>query len=73
MHRKPSDLSIMLSQPEPVSGLHTCPHIAYELLSLLVAPPDPGGVFQQGHQGHEGVIGPHHARQQAQGKHPQVV
>lgn len=51
-----SCLSIVLCQPEPILGLESRPYIADELLSLLVAPPDPGGVLQQGYQGHQGVI-----------------
>ena len=66
-------LSIMLCEPEPLLGLNSCPDIANELLSLLVAPSDPGGLFQQGHKGHQGVVGPDHASQDPQRKKIEVV
>jgi len=67
------DLSIMLCKPQSVSGFHSRPHIADELLSLLVAPPRPRGVLQQRHQGHQGVVGPHHTGQHSQWQYVQVV
>lgn len=50
----------MLCEPEPVFGLNSNPGIPNELLSLLVALPDPGGLLKQGDQGHQGVIGSDH-------------
>ena len=67
------DLSIMLSQPQPVLGLHSSPHIAKVFLHLLVAPSDPRRVLKEGDQSHESIIGFHHAGHNAKGQHINVV
>ena len=63
----------MLGESEALLGLNRCPHVADELLSLLVAAPDPGGVFKQGYQCHEGIIGSDHTGQHTQGQRVKVV
>lgn len=67
------DLSIMLSQPQPVLGLHSCPHIANVFLHLPVAPSDPRGVLKEGYESHEGIIGFDHACHNAKGQDINVV
>lgn len=63
----------MLCESEAFFRLDGCPHVANELLSLLVALPDPGGVLKQGGQSHQGVVGPDHASQNPHWETGEVV